>query len=47
MNFGPQMPTYIAYVITLVLLAAMIIAGIWFPARRAMKVEPANALKDQ
>jgi putative ABC transport system permease protein len=50
-NFGfgalPQLPNYIAYFATLAVLAAMIVAGIWFPARKAMKVEPANALKDQ
>lgn len=28
-------------------LAIMIVAGIWMPARKAMNVEPANALKDQ
>lgn len=28
-------------------LAIMIVAGIWMPARKAMKVEPAIALKDQ
>lgn len=41
------MPIYIAYVVALIILALTIIAGIWFPARRAMKVEPAIALKDQ
>jgi putative ABC transport system permease protein len=47
MKFDSQTPNIIAYVITLVVLAAMIIAGIWFPARKAMKVQPAYALKEQ
>jgi putative ABC transport system permease protein len=42
-----KLPEYMAYAATLAVLAAMIVAGIWFPARKAMKVEPANALKDQ
>lgn len=42
-----QLPNYIAYAVTLIVLATMIFAGIWFPARKAMKVEPAYALKDQ
>lgn len=29
------------------LMALMIVAGIWFPARKAMKIEPAIALKDE
>lgn len=33
--------------ITFILMAVMIIAGIWFPARRAMKVEPSVALADE
>ena len=33
--------------VTFIILAVMIIAGIAFPARRAMKVKPAEALKDQ
>lgn len=32
---------------SVVTLALMILAGIWMPARKAMKVEPAIALKDQ
>jgi putative ABC transport system permease protein len=47
MSANSQLPNAIAYVITLAVLAAMIVAGIWFPARRAMKIEPAYALKDQ
>jgi putative ABC transport system permease protein len=42
-----KLPEYMAYAVTMAVLAAMIVAGIWFPARKAMKVEPANALKDQ
>ncbi len=34
-------------VITFALLALMIIAGIWFPARKAMKIDPARALADE
>jgi putative ABC transport system permease protein len=45
--FDNNSVNFVAYVITLLILAAMIIAGIWFPARKAMKVEPANALKEQ
>lgn len=33
--------------VTFAVLALMIIAGIWFPARKAMKINPAEALKDQ
>ena len=47
MVIDSQVPNYIALAITALLLAAMIVAGIWFPARRAMKVQPAQALKDQ
>jgi putative ABC transport system permease protein len=47
LDVNSQLPNYIAYVITLMILAAMIVAGIWIPARKAMDVEPANALKDQ
>ncbi len=45
--FDNNAVNFVAYVITLLILAAMIVAGIWFPARKAMKVEPANALKEQ
>jgi putative ABC transport system permease protein len=47
MKFDSQTPNFIAYFVTLLILAVMIVAGIWFPARKAMKVEPANALKEQ
>lgn len=33
--------------ITFTLMALMIVAGIWFPANKAMKTEPAIALKDE
>lgn len=32
---------------TFALLALMIVAGIWYPARKAMKIDPAIALKDE
>ncbi len=38
---------YQAMGLSLVLLALLIVAGIWFPARKAMNVDPAEALKDQ
>lgn len=38
---------YQSMVLTTVLLIVLILAGIWFPARRAMNVNPAEALKDQ
>lgn len=38
---------YIAAAITTAVLATMITAGIWIPARKAMNVNPASALKDQ
>ena len=30
-----------------ILMALMVIAGIWYPASRAMKVQPAEALHDE
>ena len=33
--------------VTAVLMALMIVLGIWYPARRAMKVQPAEALHDE
>lgn len=33
--------------ITFLLMSLMIVGGIWFPARRAMKVDPARALADE
>lgn len=33
--------------IAFALLALMIVAGIWYPARKAMKIDPAVALKDE
>lgn len=40
-------PAIIAYLIALALLVIMIVIGVWFPARQAMKIEPAIALKDE
>ena len=37
----------IALSVTAVLMALMIVLGIWYPARRAMKVQPAEALHDE
>ncbi len=36
-----------AVVVTWLLMAVMIVAGIWYPARSAMKVQPAEALHDE
>ncbi|KAA6309201.1 hypothetical protein EZS27_039256, partial [termite gut metagenome] len=33
--------------ITFVLMAFMIVAGIWIPAQRAMKIQPAEALHEE
>ncbi|MDE6384056.1 MAG: FtsX-like permease family protein [Paramuribaculum sp.] len=38
---------YQAMAITVLLMMLLIIAGIWLPARKAMNVDPAQALKDQ
>ena len=38
---------YYAIAITVVILALLVLAGIYFPARRAMKINPAIALKEQ
>ncbi len=38
---------YESMAVTFVLLVLLIVAGIWFPARKAMKINPAYALKDQ
>lgn len=38
---------YQAMGLTTLLLALLIVAGIWFPARKAMNINPADALKDQ
>ena len=37
----------VSAVMAFVLLAIMIMLGVWFPARRAMKVDPARALADE
>lgn len=49
-NWGLDMSSYIpwlAVATAIVLLAIMIVAGIWMPARKAMNINPASALKDQ
>ena len=33
--------------VALLLMALMIVLGIWYPARRAMQVQPAEALHDE
>jgi len=38
---------FIGFGITYILLALMILLGIWFPARKAIKVSPADALRDE
>ncbi|HCY00858.1 MAG TPA: hypothetical protein DG754_12030 [Bacteroidales bacterium] len=38
---------FIGFGITYILLALMILLGIWFPARKAVKVSPADALRDE
>ncbi|WP_368045224.1 ABC transporter permease [Bacteroides sp. ET489] len=35
------------FCVALLLMALMIVAGIWYPARQAMKVQPAEALHDE
>lgn len=37
----------LAMLFSFVSIAAMIVVGIWFPARKAMHIEPASALKDE
>jgi putative ABC transport system permease protein len=38
---------FMGFGITYLLLAMMIVLGIWFPARKAVKVSPADALRDE
>ncbi|MDD4605967.1 MAG: FtsX-like permease family protein [Dysgonamonadaceae bacterium] len=38
---------FIGFGITYLLLALMILFGIWFPARKAIKISPADALRDE
>ncbi|HZJ79221.1 MAG TPA: ABC transporter permease [Dysgonamonadaceae bacterium] len=38
---------FMGFGITYLLLALMILLGIWFPARKAVKVSPADALRDE
>lgn len=35
------------FIITYFLMALMILAGIWFPARQAIRIQPAEALRDE
>lgn len=44
---APSWLHWVTLPVTFIILAVMICAGIAFPARRAMKVKPAEALKDQ
>ena len=37
----------LALVLSWLLMALMIVVGVWYPARRAMKVQPAEALHDE
>lgn len=49
-DLGLTLPAWLMWSmipVTLVLLALMICGGIWLPARKAMKINPAAALKDQ
>lgn len=41
------LPSAAAFAFTLIIMAAMIVAGVVFPARKAMKIEPAIALKEE
>lgn len=42
-----RIEVYESMTVTFVLLVLLIVAGIWFPARKAMNINPAYALKDQ
>ena len=49
-NWGMETTSYISWLAvatSTVLLALMIVAGIWMPARKSMNINPASALKDQ
>lgn len=43
----PNSQFWLCVLLAFLLLALMIVCGIWFPARRAMKVDPARALADE
>lgn len=45
-GMGEWMP-YASMTMSIALLALIILAGIWLPARKAMKINPAEALKDE
>lgn len=38
---------FLALVLSWLLMAMMIVVGVWYPARRAMKIQPAEALHDE
>lgn len=38
---------FLALVLSWLLMALMVVVGIWYPARRAMKIQPAEALHDE
>lgn len=38
---------FLALVLSWLLMAVMIVVGVWYPARRAMKIQPAEALHDE
>lgn len=38
---------FFALVLSWLLMAVMIVVGVWYPARRAMKIQPAEALHDE
>lgn len=49
-NWGMDMTNYIpqlAVLTSVLILTLMVVAGIWLPARKAMRINPATALKDQ
>lgn len=49
-NWGMDMTNRIpqlAVLVSTLLLALMVVAGIWLPARKAMSINPSSALKDQ
>ena len=43
----PEKTVYGSLLITVVAMALIVLAGVCFPARRAMKINPVTALKEQ